>query len=237
MLEQLYTRKVIVALMAVIFAANGWLLYQLWYEPSTVDTADAPTSESPRNPATPPDGEGIEDETEDEAGDETEDEASADEDEEDAQSEDADGTGESGAGGPSSEGAGGEAPDGDAETPFSSQYDPPPTAPGSPVGGSEFGSSGFGSPEFGAGDFDPGGAGDFDPGASGSEGGVSRIRTVIMSALLDVGDDGSGGAASEGEGSGSGMEALPTTSGFRVLPGVVVVAAAFGAAVFILRRR
>jgi hypothetical protein len=224
MLEQLYTRKVIVALMAVIFAANGWLLYQLWYEPSTVDTADAPTSESPRNPATPPDGEGIEDEKEDEAGDETEDEASADEDEEDAQSEDADGTGESGAGGPSSEGAGGEAPDGDAETPFSSQYDPPPTAPGSPVGGSEFGSSGFGSPEFGA-------------GASGSEGGVSRIRTVIMSALLDVGDDGSGGAASEGEGSGSEMEALPTTSGFGVLPGVVVVAAAFGAAVFILRRR
>ncbi len=224
MLEQLYTRKVIVALMAVIFVANGWLLYQLWYEPSTVDAADAPTSESPRNPATPPDGEGIEDETEDEAGDETEYEASADEDEEDAQSEDADGTGESGAGGPSSEGAGGEAPDGDAETPFSSQYDPPPTAPGSPVGGSEFGSSGFGSPEFGA-------------GCSGSEGGVSRIRTVIMSALLVVGDDGSGGAASEGEGSGSEMEALPTTSGFGVLPGVVVVAAAFGAAVFILRRR
>lgn len=247
MLEQLYTRKVIFALMAVIFAANGWLLYQLWYTPPTVETADAPTSETPQAPATPPEDEATgENEDEEENG--SENESSADE---DAPTEGADeppvGAVEGGSAvEPSSEVEGigdglepgepqGEAPEAPAPAiPFSSQYGPQPTEPGPAGGGSESGSPGFGSSESASAGFDPGVSG--APGSGGDGSGVASIQMVVMSALFDIGNDGPEEAASGG-GSGAGAEMLPTTSGFGVIPAVLAVGAVFGAAVFIIRRR
>ncbi|MBA2692997.1 MAG: hypothetical protein H0U65_10965 [Rubrobacter sp.] len=236
MLEQLYTPKVIVALMVVILTANGLLLYQLWYEPSTVQTADTPASENPESPATPPDSE---DEATEEDGDETEEEAPAEEDEEDTESESSsgddsaappdepEGQAAEGAGGgdgssqggqPSDAGPPGEAPGGSPETPFNSQYDPPPTDPGSPGGGSDFATA------------------DFDPGTSGGgqpEGELSRIQTAFISAFFgDDGDD----SGEPGDG-GSEVDVLPVTSGFGVFPAFMALAAAVGAALVIIRRK
>lgn len=131
MLEKLYTRKVVIALMALILAANGLLLYEFQIKPPT-QTANAPSSEgSPRIAETPRQ----EEEAEEEDGGEDEPESPD-------------------AGAPRQGSGGGEEPPDERpppqgavspETPFGSQYNPPPTVPGSE---SATGSSDGGSPRI-----------------------------------------------------------------------------------------
>lgn len=226
MLEQLYTRKVIVALMALILAANGMLLYQLWGAPSATQTADTPSSsESPQTP-NPPQDERDGEAEDGEPGEEAPPEDESGGQEESAQS-DPDTEGSRQGGQPSDSGAA----EGQSEppgTPFGSQYDPPPTVPGDSA---ELASSGLG------------GSGDFDPGASGSgagggqsESGLARIQMVVLSAFYEVEESGPGDSSS-GE-SGSEANVLPATSGFGGFAVALSVAAmAGGMAIAVFGRR
>jgi hypothetical protein len=123
MLEKLYTRKVVIALMALILAANGLLLYQFQIKPPT-QTASTPSSEgSPRVPDTPRQ----EEEAEAPAG---EDDDGEGKNGAEIRSEDeAEGQRQSSEEEPSVEGTPAEE-EISPEIPFESQYGSPPTVPG-----------------------------------------------------------------------------------------------------------
>lgn len=278
MLENLYTPKGIVALMALILAVNGVLLYQLRTDPAP-PTANAPsTQESTQDPAPPPsrtedeepeidrnndesnEASDSEDPENNEDPEEPRPEENADQDSENQDSEDQQDTetetpeepteeqveepeeeqASQGVAGLQEEaqpsvvgepqgvqGPPGEVGQTDDDTPFDSQYGPPPTTPGE---GSEGG---------GSGDSELGSSGDFDPGVANSGGfggGLERIQ-VALSSLYAFGDYEP--VAEPGSGSSDRISVLPATSGFAPVSLVLIIVAAIAGAagIMIFRRK